>query len=62
MLAYQFGTGLAVAAIIGWVVAWVVGAVSIPRRNDIGVVWKVLWLVALVVLPYQIRYQVQGSH
>ena len=51
VLAYEFGTLLVVAAIVGWVVAWVVGAISVFRRRDLGVPGKVLWLVALVVLP-----------
>jgi hypothetical protein len=51
VLAYTFGQGLLIAAIIAWGIAWVVGAVSVLRRGDLGVVAKVLWLVILLVIP-----------
>jgi Phospholipase_D-nuclease N-terminal len=50
-LAYTFGTLLAVAALAAWAIAWIVGAVDIFRRRDLGVGGKVLWLVVLLVLP-----------
>jgi Phospholipase_D-nuclease N-terminal len=50
-LAYEFGTLLAVAALAAWAIAWVVGAVDIFRRRDLGAGGKVLWLVVLLVLP-----------
>ena len=51
MLAYTFGMGLATAAVIAWAVAWVVGAVSVFRRGDLGVGAKLLWLLVLLVVP-----------
>jgi Phospholipase_D-nuclease N-terminal len=50
-LAYEFGTLLAVAALAAWAIAWIVGAVDIFRRRDLGTGGKVLWLVVLLVLP-----------
>jgi hypothetical protein len=40
------------AVVAAWAVAWVVGAVAVFRRGDLGVVGKVLWLVVLLVLPF----------
>ena len=50
-LAYTFGTILAVMALAAWAIAWVVGAVDIFRRRDLGVGGKLLWLLVLLVLP-----------
>ena len=50
-LAYVFGTLLFLLALAAWAVAWIVGAVDIFRRRDLGVGGKVLWLVVLLVLP-----------
>ena len=50
-LAYTFGTLFAVLALAAWAVAWVVGAIDIFRRRDLGVGGKVLWLLVLLVLP-----------
>ena len=50
-LAYEFGTLLAIAALAAWAIAWIVGAVDIFRRRDLGIGGKVLWLVVLIVLP-----------
>ena len=50
-LAYEFGTALLLLALAAWAVAWIVGAVDIFRRRDLGVGGKVLWLVVLLVLP-----------
>ena len=50
-LAYEFGTLLAIAALAAWAIAWIVGAVDIFRRRDLGVGGKVLWLVIILVLP-----------
>jgi hypothetical protein len=51
LLAWTYGQGFAVAAVIGWAVAWVVGAISVFRREDLGVGGKLLWLLILLVLP-----------
>ena len=51
LLAYTFGMGLATAAVIAWAVAWLVGAVSVFRRGDLGVGGKLLWLLVLLVIP-----------
>jgi hypothetical protein len=51
ILAYTFGTGLAAAVVIAWIVVWVFVAVSVFRRRDLGLVSKLIWLVIILVLP-----------
>ena len=50
-LAYEFGTLLAVLAVGAWAVAWIVGAIDVFRRRDLGAGGKVLWLLVLILLP-----------
>jgi hypothetical protein len=50
-LAYTFGTGLITLALVAWVVIWVLVAVRVFRRPDLGVGGKVLWIVIILVLP-----------
>lgn len=51
LLAYTFGTGLAGIALIVWIVVWLVFAVRIIRRRDLGLGGKVFWLVFILVVP-----------
>ena len=51
LLAYTFGTGLAFAALVAFLFVWFLVAVRIIRRNDIGVLGKVLWIIAILVIP-----------
>ena len=44
-------TLLLTAAIVAWIISWVVGAIAVFRRGDLGVGAKVLWLVVLLVFP-----------
>ncbi len=50
-LAYTFGTGIAAAALIAWILVWFVVAVGIVRRRDLGIVAKLLWLVVILFIP-----------
>jgi hypothetical protein len=50
-LAYTFGTGLAAAALVAWIVVWLLVAVRVLRRHDLGVAGKALWLVVILVVP-----------
>lgn len=50
-LAYTFGQGLATAALVTFIFVWFVVAVRIVRRDDLGVLGKVLWIVAILVIP-----------
>ncbi len=51
LLAYEFGLGLATVALALWIFIWVLVAVRVVRRHDIGVGGKILWIVAILVLP-----------
>jgi hypothetical protein len=51
ILAYTPGTLLAAAALAVWVFVWFLVAVRVLRRHDLGVGGKVVWLVAILVLP-----------
>jgi len=50
-LAYTFGQGLATAALATFVFVWLLVAVRIIRRDDVGVLGKILWIVAILVIP-----------
>jgi hypothetical protein len=49
--AYTFGTGLVSVAILAWIVIWVLVAVRVFRRPDLGVGGKVAWIVVILLLP-----------
>lgn len=51
LLAYTFGMFLATAALVTWILVWLVVAVRVLRRHDLGVGGKLLWLVVILVLP-----------
>ena len=51
LLAYTFGQGLATAALVMFLFVWFVVAVRIVRRDDIGVLGKVIWIVAILAIP-----------
>ena len=50
-LAYTFGTGLAAAALAMWIFVWLLVAVRVVRRRDLGVAAKLLWLLVILVIP-----------
>ena len=50
-LAYTFGQGLAAAALVAFLFVWAVVAIRIVRRDDLGVLGKVLWIVGILVVP-----------
>ena len=50
-LAYTFGTGFFSIALVVWILVWLVIAVSVVRRRDLGFVGKVFWLVFILVVP-----------
>ena len=51
MLAYTFGQGLATAALVAFLFVWFLVAIRIVRRDDLGALGKVLWIVAILVIP-----------
>jgi hypothetical protein len=42
---------LAAVALALWIFVWILVAVRVVRRPDLGVGGKVLWIVAILVLP-----------
>lgn len=50
-LAYTYGTGLAAAALVVWILVWLLVAVRVVRRSDLGFAGKLLWLVVILVVP-----------
>ena len=42
---------LAIAAMVTWVVVWVLVASRILRREDLGAGGKALWIVVILVMP-----------
>jgi len=51
LLAYTSGTLLAIAALVTWIFVWLLVAVRVVRRHDLGVGGKVLWIVVILVIP-----------
>jgi hypothetical protein len=51
VLAYTFGQGLAAAALAMWIFVWLLVAVRVIRRHDLGPVGKVLWIVVILIVP-----------
>ncbi len=51
LLAYEFGMGLAFAALAMWIFVWLLVAWRVIRRHDIGVGAKILWIVVILVIP-----------
>jgi len=51
MLSYTFGTGLAAAALVAWILVWLLVAIRVLRRRDLGLGGKVLWLVVILFIP-----------
>ena len=51
LLAYTFGQGLALAAVALWIFIWLLVAVRVVRRHDLGLGGKVLWIVVILVVP-----------
>jgi hypothetical protein len=52
LLAYTFGWGLAFAALAVWIFVWILVAVRVVRRRDLGVGGKVLWLAVILLIPF----------
>ena len=48
---YAYGTGFAAVTLAVFLFVWALVAVRIVRRNDLGVLGKVLWIVAILVIP-----------
>ena len=50
-LAYTFGMGLATAALVVWIFVWILVAVRVLRRTDLGAGGKIVWLLVILLLP-----------
>ena len=51
LLAYTYGWGLAAVTLAVFLFVWALVAVRIVRRDDLSVLGKVLWIVAILVVP-----------
>ena len=51
LLAYAFGTVLAFAALAVWVFVWILVAIRVIARRDLGVLGKVVWLAVILLIP-----------
>ena len=60
LLAYQFGWLLAAACLVLWIFIWLLVAVRVVRRHDIGIGGKILWIVAILVLTIVYRLVLAG--
>ena len=51
VLAYSFGIGLATAALVVWVIVWLIVAYRVIQRHDLGGAAKVLWILLILIFP-----------
>jgi hypothetical protein len=51
LLAYTFGSGLAFAALAVWIFVWILVAVRVVKRRDLGILGKVVWLAVILLIP-----------
>ena len=51
LAAWSFGYGLALVALVLWILVWCLVAVRVIRRRDLGLLGKVIWIVVILVLP-----------
>ena len=51
LLAYTSGILLATAALVVWIFVWLLVAVRVLRRHDLGAGGKVLWIVVILAIP-----------
>ena len=51
LLAYTYGMGLAATALVAWVFVWLLVAVRVLRRTDIGVGGKIVWILVILLVP-----------
>ena len=42
---------LAAAALVAWIAVWILVAVRVLRRDDLGAAGKIMWLIVILVLP-----------
>jgi Phospholipase_D-nuclease N-terminal len=42
---------LAIAAMVTWIVVWILVASRVLRRDDLGAGGKALWIVVILVMP-----------
>jgi hypothetical protein len=43
---------LGIAAAVAWIFVWLLVAVRVLKRNDLGAGGKVLWLAVILLLPF----------
>ncbi len=50
-LVYDFDEGLVTVAFVAWILVWLLVAVRVVRRRDLGIAGKLFWLVVILVVP-----------
>jgi uncharacterized membrane protein YhaH (DUF805 family) len=50
-LAYTYGMGFFTIALVVWIVVWVLVAVGVIRRRDLGLAGKLAWLLVILLIP-----------
>ena len=50
-IAYTYGMGLAAVALVVWVFVWLLVAVRVLRRPDLGVGGKIVWILVILLVP-----------
>ena len=50
-LVYDFDEGVVTAVLVAWILVWLLVAVRVVRRRDLGYAGKLLWLVVILFAP-----------
>ena len=50
-LGYDFDEGFVAIALVAWILVWLLVAVRVVRRRDLGYAGKLLWLVVILFAP-----------
>ena len=50
-LGYDFDEGFVAIALVAWILVWLLVAVRVVRRRDLGDAGKLLWLVVILFAP-----------
>ena len=51
-LGYDFDEGFVAIALVAWILVWLLVAVRVVRRRDLGIAGKLFWLVVILAVPF----------